>query len=75
MSATDFNPYRAAVGDTVQVTLDTGETYAMTIYAVHPAGSGGTSHASGPQVMAWIRPGGFGVTLSSHNVARVELVK
>lgn len=38
-----------------------GKTF--TVYAVHPAGSGGTSYARGPQIGAWLRPGGYGTSI------------
>ena len=52
------NNRTAAKGD--RFTLD-GKTF--TVYLVSPAGSGGTSYAHGPQIGAWLRPGGYGVSI------------
>lgn len=35
----------------------------LTVHTVSPAGSGGRSFAAGPSIGAWIRPGGYGVTI------------
>lgn len=35
----------------------------FTVHTVSPAGSGGRSFAAGPSIGAWLRPGGYGVTI------------
>lgn len=67
-----FNKYAAQVGDKIEVKLTyKDESIRMTVYAIHAAGSAGTSHASGPQVMAWIQPGGYGLNLNDASVESV----
>lgn len=53
-----LNNRNARKGD--QFTLD-GKTF--TVYLVSPPGSGGRSYAAGPIIGAWLRPGGYGVTI------------
>lgn len=67
-----FNKHTAQVGDVVEVKVNYLEKpIRMTVYATHTAGSGGTSHAAGPEVMAWIQPGGFGLSLNDASVESV----
>lgn len=56
--STTPNNRTARAGDTF--TLE-GSTF--TVHTVSPAGSGGRSFAAGPIIGAWIRPGGYGVTI------------
>ena len=53
------------VGDRIAVTRD-GRTYEMTVHTITPAMSAGRAVSAGPSVMAWIRPGGYGVTIDAH---------
>lgn len=62
-----YNTYRARVGDIISVTRD-GRTYDMTVWRIEPPGTAATRYAAGPHVFAWIRPGGYGVTLDAGNV-------
>lgn len=64
--------YTLNVGDLVSVTLTNGQTYTMTVSSIEAPGSMGTSYASGPRVMAHIRPGGYSVCLSGAEVASWE---
>lgn len=64
---TPYNVHRARVGDIISVTRD-GRVYDMTVWRIDAPGTAGTSYAAGPHVMAWIRPGGYGVTLDAGNV-------
>jgi hypothetical protein len=62
-----YNTYRARVGDVISVTRD-GRTSQMVVWRIDAPGTAGTSYAAGPHVAAWIRPGGYGVTLDAGNV-------
>ena len=53
-----INNRTAARGD--KFTLD-GKTF--TVHTVSLPGSGGRSFAAGPIIGAWLRPGGYGVTI------------
>lgn len=64
--------YSLNVGDRVLVTLRDGQSYPMTISRIDAPGSMGTSYASGPRVIAHIRPGGYSVSLSGAEVAAWE---
>lgn len=57
----DVNIYALKIGDKVEVTRD-GQSHVMEVYMIHAPGTWGTSHAAGPHICAWIRPGGYGVT-------------
>lgn len=62
-----YNTYRARVGDVISVTRD-GRTSQMVVWRIDAPGTAGTSYAAGPHVAAWIRPGGYGVTLDAATV-------
>lgn len=67
-----FNKHTAQVGDQIEVKVNyLDEPIRMTVYATHTAGSGGTSHAAGPLVMAWIQPGGYGLNLNDATIESV----
>lgn len=69
-----FNKYTAKVGDKIRVTFTDGKVHDMTVWRIDKPGTGGLAESSGPQIMAWIRPGGYGTTLNAHNVKSVEAI-
>lgn len=72
--STSPEPYRlytAKVGDTVTVTLASGNTHEMMVSQVHAPGSAGRSFSAGPHVVAHIRPGGYSINLDSPGVSAV----
>jgi hypothetical protein len=56
----DYNTHRAQIGDKLAVTKD-GRTNLMVVHSIMAPGWGGVRESAGPHVMAWIRPGGYGV--------------
>lgn len=55
-----MNTLALAIGDKLVIERD-GQEHVMEVYMIHPAGTWGTSHADGPHINAWIRPGGYAV--------------
>ena len=51
---------RLKIGDKLVVTRD-GRTNLMTVHTILPKGWGGVRESAGPHILAWIRPGGYGV--------------
>ncbi|ALY10629.1 hypothetical protein FDH86_gp094 [Arthrobacter phage Tank] len=56
----DLNTYSLRIGDKLIVERD-GQEHVMEVYMIHPPGTWGTSHAAGPHINCWIRPGGYAV--------------
>ena len=69
-----FNKYTAKVGDNVRVTFTDGKAHDMIVWRIDKPGANGTAESSGPQIMAWIRPGGYGTALDAVNVKSVEAI-
>lgn len=61
------------VGDKLILTED-GRTTQLVVWAIQPPGTGATSYASGPHIMAHIRPGGYGITFDrdSYHYPNIE---
>lgn len=69
-----YNLHTAKVGDLVRVTLEDAE-YDMTVHTVMEPGAYGVGYQHGPRVLAWIRPGGYGITLNASNVVALEAIE
>ena len=67
-----FNKYRAQIGNTIRVTLTSGEAYLMTISQINDPVSMGLARYRGPQIIAHIVPGGYSINLDSTQIANIE---
>lgn len=64
----DLNTYSLRIGDKLVVERD-GQEHVMEVYMIHAPGTWGTSHAAGPHINAWIRPGGYAVGFDRTHLA------
>lgn len=70
--STRLNTSALKVGDTVR---EDAKGTILTVHRIAGPGTYGVSYAQGPRVYAWIRPGGYGVTIDASNASQFSLVK
>lgn len=68
MASVWVDPAELRVGDVLELERD-GQRLEVTVWRLEPAGSAGRRYGAGPGVAAWIRPGGYGVTLDRDTAA------